>query len=111
MIAINNRWQKRPHNFDAVKYTTKIHGNRNKIILPLYRYKGAQVIINGQSVKLTHNKYGLISFNTISKENNILVTYKYTPLSLIAYLVSALTLFGLIIYINLINRALISKKC
>ncbi|HFU4518041.1 TPA: hypothetical protein ACGPA4_000956 [Streptococcus suis] len=67
--------------------------------LPLFRYKGQVVLVNGQEIEATVSEQGLTQVRIPAGNLDIVVQYRYTLLAISSCIVSLIAAFMLILHI------------
>lgn len=74
-----------------------------KIVLPVFQYKGAVVTVNSKNVRLAEQSDSLITVESESGFNEVIVSYSYTTLSKVSLMLSLTTLIILFCYYLLLR--------
>lgn len=76
---------------EQVRILLKNHQEGANLQLPLFRYKGQVVIVNGQEVEATISKKGLTQIKVPAGDLEIVVKYRYTLSAVVAFIISLTT--------------------
>lgn len=81
-------------------YTIKINnslGKKIQLSMPIYRYKGQIVKVNGENKRTNLSKFGTTEVSIPKGKSTITITYRFTKLVTISHIISFVSFFLLII--------------